>query len=47
MGYMFSGCSSLLYLNLIHFKKMFKNCSNDLKNKIKTQNKNIKSLKYI
>ena len=46
---MFSGCSSLKELNLTNFNTnnvtnmsgMLNGCSNDLKNKIKAQNKNI------
>ena len=47
---MFSGCSSLKELNLNNFNtnnvtnmsSMFKGCSDDLKMKIKSENKNIK-----
>ena len=47
---MFSGCSSLKELNLANFNtnnvtnliSMFSGCSDDLKRKIKSENKNIK-----
>ena len=50
MSYMFSGCSSLKELNLNNFNTnnvtdmegMFYGCSDDLKRKIKSENKNIK-----
>ena len=50
MSYMFSGCSSLkeLYLNnfntnnVTNMSFMFSGCSDDLKRKIKSENKNIK-----
>ena len=50
MSYMFFGCSSLKELNLNNFntnnvtsmESMFKKCSDDLKRKIKSENKNIK-----
>ena len=50
MSGMFSGCSSLKELNLINFntnnvtymRQMFSGCSDDLKRKIKSENKNIK-----
>ena len=48
---MFWGCSSLKELNLINFNTnnvtnvrwMFEGCSDDLKRKIKSENKNIKA----
>ena len=51
MSYMFRYCSSLKELNLNNFNtnnvtsmcKMFSGCSDDLKMKIKTENKNIKA----
>ena len=50
MSYMFSECSSLKELNLNNFNTnnvtdmsyMFAGCSDDLKRKIKSENKNIK-----
>ena len=50
MSDMFSGCSSLKELNLNNFninnvtymECMFEKCSDDLKMKIKSENKNIK-----
>ena len=50
MDYMFAGCSSLIELNLNNFNIndvtgvswMFAECSDDLKRKIKSENKNIK-----
>ena len=50
MSYMFSRCSSLKELNLNNFntnnvtnmRSMFSGCSDDLKMKIKSENKNIK-----
>ena len=50
MSFMFSGCSSLKELNLNNFNTnnetdmsfMFRGCSDDLKRKIKSENKNIK-----
>ena len=50
MSYMFSECSSLKELNLNNFntnnvtnmREMFRGCSDDLKRKIKSENKNIK-----
>ena len=50
MSQMFFRCSSLKELNLINFKNnnvtnvrwMFEGCSDDLKRKIKSENKNIK-----
>ena len=50
MSYMFRGCSSLteLYLNNFNINNvtnmsfMFSKCSDDLKRKIKSENKNIK-----
>ena len=55
MSYMFSGCSSLNELNLINFNtnnvidmiEMFRGCSDDLRRKIKSENKNIKDEAYI
>ena len=51
MSYMFSECSSLKELNLTNFttnkvkdmRSMFSECSDDLKRKIKSENKNIKN----
>ena len=51
MSFMFFGCSSLKELNLNNFntnnvtnmKGMFRGCSDDLKMKIKSENKNIKA----
>ena len=50
MSYMFYNCSSLKELNLTnfytnnitHMRFMFSGCSDDLKRKIKSENKNIK-----
>ena len=50
MSYMFSGCSSLKELNLTNFntnnvidmRKMFSGCFDNLKMKIKSENKNIR-----
>ena len=50
MSFMFEGCSSLKELNLNNFNTnnvtdmsyMFAGCSDDLKRKIKSENKNIK-----
>ena len=50
MSYMFCECSSLKELNLNNFNTnnvtdmsyMFSGCSDDLKSKIKSENKNIK-----
>ena len=50
MSWMFNGCSSLKELNLNNFNTnnvtnmsgMFSGCSDDLKRKIKSENKNIK-----
>ena len=50
MSYMFDGCSSLKELNLNNFNNnnltnmryMFSGCYDDLKRKIKSENKNIK-----
>ena len=50
MSWMFFGCSSLKELNLNNFNTnnvtnmigMFDGCSDDLKRKIKSENKNIK-----
>ena len=50
MNHMFYGCSSLKELNLTNFNTnkvkdmrwMFYGCSDDLKRKIKSENKNIK-----
>ena len=50
MSWMFRECSSLKELNLINFKtnnvtdmsEMFSGCSDDLRRKIKSENKNIK-----
>ena len=52
---MFSGCSSLKELNLNNFntnnvtnmENMFNRCSDDLKRKIKSENKNIKDEAFI
>ena len=52
---MFSGCSSLKELNLSNFNTnnvinmglMFDGCSNELKNKIKSDNKNIKEEAFL
>ena len=52
---MFKGCSSLKDLNLNNFNTnnvtamrcMFKGCSDDLKMKIKSENKNIKDEAFI
>ena len=51
MSGMFNGCSSLRELNLNNFNtnnvsniyRMFEGCSDDLKMKIKSENKNIKA----
>ena len=50
MSYMFSNCSSLKELNINNFntnnvtdmRGMFRGCSDNLKMKIKSENKNIK-----
>ena len=55
MGSMFWGCSSLKELNLINFNTnnvtnvrwMFEGCSDDLKRKIKSENKNIKDIAFL
>ena len=55
MRYMFSGCSSLKELNLTNFNtnnvnnmwNMFFGCSDDLKRKIKSENKNIKDEAFL
>ena len=55
MSYMFYGCSSLKELNLNNFNTnnvtdmsyMFYGCSDDLRRKIKSENKNIKDEAYI
>ena len=52
---MFFGCSSLKELNLTNFKTdnvtdmscMFSGCSDDLKRKIKSENKNIKDEAFL
>ena len=54
MGYMFYGCSSLKELNLSNFETynvvfmsyMFIGCSEELKKKIKSQNKNFKEIAF-
>ena len=55
MSWMFSGCSSLKELNLANFNtnnvtnliSMFSGCSDDLKRKIKSENKNIKDKAFV
>ena len=55
MRHMFCGCSSLKELNLSNFKTnnvtdmiwMFWGCSDDLKRKIKSENKNIKDEAFV
>ena len=55
MSYMFYGCSSLKELNLSNFNTnnviymsyMFNGCSKELKNKIKSDNKNIKEEAFL
>ena len=55
MSFMFLGCSSLKELNLINFNTnnvfdmsyMFRGCSDDLKRKIKSENKNIKDKAFL
>ena len=55
MSRMFSGCSSLKELNLPNFNtdnvkdmsKMFYGCSDDLKNKIRLDNKNIRNEAFL
>ena len=55
MSFMFYECSSLKELNLNNFNTnnvinmswMFRGCSDDLKRKIKSENKNIKDKAFI
>ena len=55
MSFMFRGCSSLKVLNLNNFNTdnvinmsfMFYGCSDDLKMKIKSENKNIKAEAFL
>ena len=55
MSFMFDGCSSLKELNLNNFNTnnvkymrwMFSGCSDDLKRKIKSENKNIKDEAFL
>ena len=55
MGYMFRGCSSLKELNLNNFNTnnvtdmsyMFCECSDDLKMKIRSENKNLKDKAFV